>query len=81
MTDFATRTSERYYRCYLIKDQHIVGHEAIFRPDDDAAIEKARQVLETSNFLQIEVWSGAQRIASIAKDDSFSVSIEDPPLS
>jgi hypothetical protein len=77
MTDYATRISERYYRCYLIKGQHIVGHETIFRPDDDAAIEKARQILETSNFLQIEVWSGARRIASIAKDDSFFLSIED----
>jgi hypothetical protein len=58
---------ERYYRCYLVKDEHIVGHEVVFGRDDDAAIEKAREILEASTFLTIEVWRGAERIASIGK--------------
>jgi hypothetical protein len=35
------RVSERYYRCYLIKDEHIMTHEEVFSRDDDTAIERA----------------------------------------
>jgi hypothetical protein len=66
MTD-QVRENEQYYRCYLIKDEHIVTHEEVFSHDDDAAIEKAREILEASKFLEIEVWRGAERVASIAK--------------
>jgi hypothetical protein len=65
--------TERYYRCYLIKDEHVVAHEGVHTPDDDAAVEKARDILEASKFLEIEVWRGTVRVASITKDDRLSV--------
>jgi hypothetical protein len=65
--------TERYYRCYLIKDEHIVAHEGVHTPDDDAAVEKAREILEASKFSEIEVWRGTERVASIAKDDRLSI--------
>ena len=76
MTYHVSEVRERYYRCYLIKDEHIVRHEEVFGPDDDVAIDKAREILEASKFLSIEVWRGTERVASIAKDDGFSLSIE-----
>jgi hypothetical protein len=76
MTHHVSEIGERYYRCYLIKDEHVVAHEEVFRPDDDAAIDKAREILESSKFLAIEVWRGTERVASIAKDDRFFLSID-----
>ena len=80
MTHHVSEVRERYHRCYLIKDEHIVRHEEVFSPDDDAAIDKAREILEASKFLAIEVWRGTERVASIAKDDGFSFDRE-PPFS
>jgi hypothetical protein len=76
MTHHVSEIRERYYRCYLIKDEHIVRHEEVFSHNDDAAIDKGREILEASKFLAIEVWRGTERVASIAKDDGFSLSIE-----
>ena len=56
MTHHVSEVRERYHRCYLIKDEHIVRHEEVVSPDDDAAIDKAREILEASKFLAIEVW-------------------------
>jgi hypothetical protein len=77
MTEHISEISERYYRCYLIKDAHIVTHEEVFSHDDGAAIEKAREILEASKFLEIEVWRGSARVASIAKHDALSIDRSD----
>ena len=73
MTDHISEVSQRYYRCYLIKGEHIVRHEEVHTPDDDSAVKKAREILEASEFLEIEVWRGTERVASIAKDDGLSI--------
>ena len=73
MTHHASEVRERYYRAYLIKDEHIVGYENVFSHDDDAAIEKAREILKASKFLTIEVWRGNECLASVAKHDALSI--------
>ena len=81
MPNSVSAIRERYYRCYLLRDEHIVGHEEVFGPDDDAAIGRAREILEASELPTIEVWRGAECVASIAKDDGLTLSIRQPPLS
>jgi hypothetical protein len=78
MTYHLSEIRKQYYRCYLIKDEHIVRHEEVFSHDDVAAIEKAREILGASMFLTIEVWRGTECVASIAKDNSFSIDQEPP---
>ncbi|MBA4098878.1 MAG: hypothetical protein C0484_19200 [Rhodospirillum sp.] len=73
MTHHASEVRERYYRAYLIKDKHIVGYENVLSHDDDAAIEKAREILKASKFLTIEVWRGNECLASVAKHDALSI--------
>jgi len=69
MTHHVSGVRERYYRCYLIEDEHIVGHQEVFSHNDDAAIEKAREILEASTFVEVELWRGTERVASIAETD------------
>lgn len=61
-------TRERYYRCYFICDDHIVGHEDVFDHDDDYAIEKARKLLEAASYTALELWRGKECIAKLEKE-------------
>jgi hypothetical protein len=60
----------RYYRCYFIQADRIVGHEDVFSADDDSAIEKARELLNAGTLRKIELWRGKERVAILEKDDS-----------
>jgi len=73
MTHYVSEVRERYYRAYFIKGEHIVGYENVFSRDDDAAIEKAREILKASKFTTIEVWRGNDCLASVAKHDALSI--------
>ena len=73
MPNSVSATRERYYRAYFIKDDHIAGYENVLSHDDDAAIEKAREILKSSEFLTIEVWRGNECLASVAKHDGLSI--------
>jgi hypothetical protein len=73
MTHDGSEVRERYCRAYFIRDEHIAGYEKVFSPDDDAAIEKAREILKASEFLRIEMWRGNECLASVAKHDALSI--------
>ena len=59
---------ERYYRCYFMRDDHIVTFENIFSFDDDEAVKKARAHLSKRSYLSIELWRGKQFIATLTND-------------
>ena len=73
MTHDGSEARERHYRAYFIKDEHIAGYETVFSRDDDAAIEKAREILIASKFMTIEVWRGNECLASVAKHNGLSI--------
>ena len=60
----------RYYRCYFIQDDRIVGYEDVFSHDDDGAIERAREILRDKTHRTIELWRGKERVAVLEKVDS-----------
>ncbi|HET9396434.1 MAG TPA: hypothetical protein VFO36_10285 [Nitrospiraceae bacterium] len=39
MTHHVREPSGRYYRCYLMRNEHIVEYQEVFSYDDDAGIE------------------------------------------
>ena len=60
---------ERYYRCYFMKDDRIVGYQNVFSHDDDGAIDKAREILRDESQRTIELWRGKERVAVLEKDN------------
>lgn len=63
---------KRYYRCYFLRDDHIVGVEEIHSHDDVEAIDKAQASLAKTEGLTAELWRGRERIAAIdEKGPSF----------
>jgi hypothetical protein len=46
---------ERYYRCYFISNDHIVGYENLFSHDDVGAVEKLGEILATTEHLSVEL--------------------------
>ena len=76
MTHDGSETRERYYRAYFIRDEHIAGYEKVFSHDDDAAIERAREILKASEFRTIEVWRSNECLASVAKHDALTIDQE-----
>ena len=51
------------YRAYIVGEGgHFVGVHEIDAPDDDAALEKAKQYVDG---LDVELWQRARRIARI----------------
>ena len=56
---------KRYYRCYFLRDDHIVGVEEIHSHDDVEAIDKAQASLAKTESLTAELWRGRERIAAI----------------
>jgi hypothetical protein len=61
-----------YYRCYFMKNDHVIALEEIFSDDDDAAIETARAILASAKFLSLELWRGAERVAKLDKEEHHS---------
>jgi predicted RNase H-like HicB family nuclease len=66
--DFPIR--EKYYRCYFVKDDHIMGYEAVFSHDDVGAIEKVTTLLGERNTRSAELWRGANCIARFDESGS-----------
>jgi hypothetical protein len=66
---------ERYYRCYLLRDDHVARHEDVFSYDDLGAIEKAEGILAGAEHLSIEVWRGRQHVATVNKN----IALATPP--
>ena len=60
----------RYHRCYFIQGDRIVDHEDVYSRDDDAAIEKARGLLNAGTLRMIGPWRGKERVAVLEKDNS-----------
>ena len=60
---------ERYYRCYFMQDDRIVGYQDVFSPDDDGATEKAREILKDDAHRTIELWRGKERVEVLEKDN------------
>ena len=56
---------KRYYRCYFLKNDHIVAVEEIHSHDDVEAIDKAQASLAKTESLTAELWRGRERIAAI----------------
>ena len=58
---------ERYYRCYFISNDHVVGYKDVFSHDDVGAIEKLRKILAATEHLSVELWRGEKRVAKLDK--------------
>ena len=58
---------ERYYRCYFISNDHVVGYENVFSHDDAGAIEKLRRVLAATEHLFVELWRGKKCVSKLDK--------------
>jgi hypothetical protein len=58
---------ERYYRCYFISGDHVVGYENVFSHDDVGAIEKLGAILAATEHLSVELWRGKKRVAKLDK--------------
>ena len=67
---------KRYYRCYFLKDDHIVGFEEFIGDSNVDAIEKARALLAHVENLTVELWRGSERIAAIDRSGAIPADLE-----
>jgi hypothetical protein len=58
---------ERYYRCYFISNDHIVGYKNVFSDDDVGALEKLGDILAATEHLSVELWRGTECVAKLDK--------------
>jgi len=58
---------ERYYRCYFISNDHVVGYENVLSHDDVGAIEKLRKILAATEHLSVELWRGNKCVSKLDK--------------
>jgi hypothetical protein len=58
---------ERYYRCYFISNDHVVGYKDVFSHDDVGAIEKLGEISVVTEHLSVELWRGKECVAKIDK--------------
>lgn len=61
--------TDRYYRCYFIKDLHVVAVEQFHCADDSAAMLRASTILNASEFLSIELWQEGRMVGQLAHAD------------
>lgn len=54
-----------HYRGYFMRDDHIVAPTIIEATEDAQAMQKASELLSTSQFLSIEVWLGFRLVGSL----------------
>ena len=55
------------YRAYIVgENDHFIGVREIVAPDDDAALQEAKQYV---NGLPVEVWHRGRRIARLINKD------------
>jgi hypothetical protein len=55
------------YRCYLMRNEHIVARETFDCADDAAAVIAAEQILSTTAYTQAEVWDRARMVSFIGR--------------
>jgi hypothetical protein len=62
--------SDKHYRCYFIKDDHVVSVEQLDCPDDAAALLRASTILNASEFLSIELWQETRLVGHLSQQPS-----------
>jgi hypothetical protein len=60
-------TTGHAYRCYFVRDGHIVAVEIIDRCTDDAAMAEGEDILSASTFAMVEIWDGRRKIGEIQR--------------
>lgn len=61
--------TDRYYRCYFIKGDHIATVEELHCSDDSAALLYASSILNASEFLSIELWQEGRMVGQLSRPD------------
>jgi hypothetical protein len=62
--------SDKHYRCYFIRDDHVVAVEQLDCADDASALLRASTILNASEFLSIELWREARLIGHLSRQPS-----------
>jgi hypothetical protein len=55
------------YRCYFVRDGHIVAVEVIDCYTRDAAMAKGGDILSISTFAMMEIWDGRRKVGEILR--------------
>ena len=63
------------YRCYFMRDDHIIAPDSIEATDDAAAMLAAERLLISTSFREIEIWEGARSVGRFIRPSSAEAAL------
>ena len=58
---------DKSYRCFYLRDGHIMAAEFVKCDNDAAALVICQDMLNQSTFEKLEVWDGGRKVATITR--------------